>query len=259
MFFVGSWAFGYVIRFNAGGSLTQIFWRIVEATAVKTDSVAPSAVASAPASPSAPIPVPAQAAGAPTQKVDFISPQLAAALAHPTRVGVMSVLVEGPASPRQMAEAIDEPLNNVTYHVKQLCDLDCIELDRVERRGGGRVLERFYRASQRAYFDDDAWEVLDNGERLNVLWSILRLMSKDISSAMTAGTFFGEDYDIHATRSPMTVDKEGWKEVAELINETTKALFEIERKVEKRHGEGGEEPGIHTKVQILQFRSPSPR
>jgi DNA-binding transcriptional ArsR family regulator len=216
----------------------------VEATAVKTVRVAPSS-----ARPATPAP----------SRVDFISPQLAAALSHPTRVGVMSVLVEGPASPREMAEAIDEPLNNVTYHVKQLRDLGCIELDRVERRAGGRVLERFYRASQRAYFDDDAWEVLDDKERLGVLWSIVRLMSKDITTAMTAGTFFGEDYDIHLTRSPMTVDQEGWEEIAALLNRSTKELFEIDRRVEARHTEGGDEPEIHAKVQMLQFRSPGPR
>jgi DNA-binding transcriptional ArsR family regulator len=223
----------------------------VEATAIKTDSVAPSPAAS----PSPPTTVPVQS----PDKVDFVSPQLAAALAHPTRVGVMSVLVEGPASPRQMAKAIDEPLNNVTYHVKQLRDLGCIELDRVERRAGGRVLERFYRASQRAYFDDDAWAVLDEGQRLGVLWSIVQLMSKDITNAMTAGTFFGEDYDIHATRSPMTVDQEGWGEIAALLNRTTKDLFEVERRVEERRVESGEEPGVYAKVQMLQFRSPTPR
>ena len=191
--------------------------------------------------------------------VDFVSPQLAAALSHPTRVGVMSVLVEGPASPRQMAEAIDEPLNNVTYHVKQLRDLGCIELDRVERRAGGRVLERFYRASQRAYFDEDAWDVLNAHERLGVIWSIVRMMSKDISTALTSGSFFGDDFDVNASRSPMTVDKEGWNEITELVNGATKELFEIERRVEERHAESGTEPDIHTKVQILHFRSPTPR
>jgi DNA-binding transcriptional ArsR family regulator len=223
----------------------------VEATAVKTDSVAPSPAASPPP----PTPVPVQSTG----KVDFVSPHLAAALAHPTRVGVMSVLVEGPASPRQMAEAIDEPLNNVTYHVKQLRDLGCIELDRVERRAGGRVLERFYRASQRAYFDDDAWAVLSDNERLGVLWSIVRLMSKDITNALTAGTFFGEDYDVHATRSPMTVDHEGWGEISELLNRTTKDLFAIEHRVEERRVESGERPDVHAKVEMLQFRSPTSR
>lgn len=227
----------------------------MEATAVKTDSDAPNPAARPPAR----IPDSAPSKATEMPKVDFVSPQLAAALAHPTRVGVMSVLIEGPASPRQMAEAIDEPLNNVTYHVKQLRDLGCIELDRVERRAGGRVLERFYRATQRAYFDDDAWEVLNEQERLGVLWSIVRMMSKDITDAMTAGTFFGEDYDIHLTRSPMTVDEEGWEEVAALLNRSTKELFEITERVEERHAEGGPEPTIYTKVQMLQFRSPSPR
>jgi hypothetical protein len=76
---------------------------------------------------------------------------------------------------------------------------------------------------------------------------------------MTTGTFFADGYDIHATRSPMTVDPEGWEEIAALMNRSTKELFEIERRVEERHAEGGAEPAIHTKVQMLQFRSPSPR
>jgi DNA-binding transcriptional ArsR family regulator len=226
----------------------------VEAAAVKTDSAAPKAGAVPPAA----APNPASQAPETSPNVDFISPQLAAALSHPTRVCVMGVLIEGPASPRQLAEAIDEPLNNITYHVKQLRDLGCIELDRVERRAGGRVLERFYRASRRAYFDEDAWAVLDEHERLGVIWAILRLISRDITTAMTAGTFFGEDYDVHTMRSPMTVDREGWEEITELLNESTKGLFEIEKRVEKRQAESGTEPDIHAKVQMMQFQSPRP-
>ena len=209
----------------------------MEATAVKAEAAAPQ--------------------GAATAKVELVSPQLAAALAHPTRVSVMSILVEGPASPRQLAEEIGEPLNNVTYHIKQLRDLGCIELDRVEQRGGGRVLERFYRATQRAYFDDDAWEVLGDRERLGVIWSVVRMIAKDITTAMASGTFF-EDYDTHISRSPMSVDKEGWGEIAELLNRTTKELFEIEERVEERCADGGE-ADIHAKVEMLQFRSPAPR
>jgi DNA-binding transcriptional ArsR family regulator len=255
MFIDGVCAFGTGIRFNADGSLTQIFWRIVEATAIKTDPVAPKSASSRPG----PMAEPAQSTAQRASKVDFVSPQLAAALAHPTRVSVMGALIEGPASPRQLAEAIDEPLNNVTYHVKQLRDLGCIELDRVERRAGGRVFERFYRTTQRAYFDDDSWEVLNDNERLAVLWSIVRMMSKDITDAMTAGTFFGQNYDIHLTRSPMTVDEEGWEEIADLLNRSTKELFEIAERVEARHAEGGTRPSIHAKVQMMQFRSPTSR
>jgi DNA-binding transcriptional ArsR family regulator len=191
-----------------------------------------------------------------TPGVDFVNPQLAAALAHPTRVGIMSILVEGPASPKQLAEAIDEPLNNVTYHVKQLRELACIELDHTERRAGGRVIERFYRATQRAYFDEQAWELLSDSERLGLVWSILRLMSKDISTAMTSGTFF-DDYATNLTRSPMTVDAEGWDEITELVGQATDDLFTIEERVRQRSEERGEKAEIQAKVHMLHFRSPA--
>jgi DNA-binding transcriptional ArsR family regulator len=193
-----------------------------------------------------------------TPGVDFVSPQLAAALAHPTRVGIMSILVEGPASSKQLAEAIDEPLNNVTYHVKQLRDLACIELDHTERRAGGRVIERFYRATQRAYFDEEAWEMLSASERLGLAWSILRLISKDISTAMTSGTFF-DGYDANLTRSPMTVDAEGWQEITSLIGKATEDLFAIEDRVVGRCEDRGVKADIYAKVQMLHFRSPAPR
>lgn len=190
-------------------------------------------------------------------KADFVSPQLAAALSHPTRVGVMSVLVEGPASPRQLAAEIGEPLNNVTYHVNQLRELGCIELDRTERRAGGRVLERFYRACQRAYFDEAAWEVLDEGERLGLIWSVIRLISKDITTAMCSGSFF-DGYDANITRSPMKVDDAGWDEITDLLTRATKELFEIEERVAERCVDGAD-ASINTKVEMLHFRSPQPR
>lgn len=189
-----------------------------------------------------------------TRRVDFISPQLAAAMSHPTRVAAMGVLTERDASPRELAEEIGEPLNNVTYHVNQLRELGCIELVRTERARGGRVLEHFYRTTQRPYFDEDAWEVLSAKERLGVIWSIAQMISKDITAAITSGTFFAED-DKHITRSPMKVDQAGWLEISELLNRTTKELIDIEGRVADRVADG-EPARIDAKVEILQFRSP---
>lgn len=190
-------------------------------------------------------------------RVDLVDPRLAAAMSHPTRIGVMSALIEGPASPRRLAAELGEPLSNVTYHVNQLRDLGCIELERTERRAGGRVLERFYRASHRLYFDDAAWEALSDKQRLGVVWSTIGMISKDISTAIAAGTFFG-DHCIQLCRSPMTLDEEGWGEVVDLLSRTTEELFEIEQRVEGRGAEGGPKPSIQTKVELMQFRSPPP-
>lgn len=188
------------------------------------------------------------------QRVDFVSPQLAAAMSHPTRVYAMGILTERDASPRELAEGIGEPLNNVTYHVNQLRELGCIELVRTERARGGRVLEHFYRTTQRPYFDEDAWAVLSGKERRGVIWSIAQMISKDITAAIASGTFFAED-DKHISRSPISVDEEGWREISELLNRTTKELIGIEERVAERTGDG-ESARVDAKVEILQFRSP---
>jgi DNA-binding transcriptional ArsR family regulator len=186
---------------------------------------------------------------------EFVSPRLAAAMSHPTRVHTMCVLLERTASPREVAEEIGERLNNVTYHVKQLRKLGCIELVRTERVRGGRVLEHFYRATQRLYFDEDAWQALNEKERLDLVGVSLRIISQDITAAMAAGTFFGED-NAHLCRTPMVVDADGWREISELLERATEDLFKIEARVAERTAADGTPADIHTRVQMLQFRSP---
>jgi DNA-binding transcriptional ArsR family regulator len=185
---------------------------------------------------------------------DFVSPQLAAAMSHPTRVRVMSILTDRIASPRQMAAEMDEPLNNVTYHVNQLRDLGCIELARTAPVRGGRVVEHFYRPCRRSYFDAEAWDSLTEKERYGVIAAILKMVSKDIATAMAAGTFF-EHGDAHASRSVMHLDTDGWQEVVELTERTIEGLFEIEERVAER-GVDGEAPTINAKLDILQYRMP---
>lgn len=185
---------------------------------------------------------------------DFVSPQLAAAMSHPTRVHAMSILRERTASPRQVADAIGEPLNNVTYHLNQLRKLGCVELVRTERVRGGRVLERFYRATRRIYFDEAAWDLLTEKERLDLAAVTLRIISQDIATAMAAGTFFAPD-SAHLCRTPMTLDGDGWREVTGLLERATEELVEIEARVAERTIDGSP-ADIHTRVELMQFRAP---
>jgi DNA-binding transcriptional ArsR family regulator len=175
-------------------------------------------------------------------------------MSHPTRVHAMSILAVRVASPRELAEEMEEPLNNVTYHVNQLRELGCIELVRTEPRGGGRVLERFYRTTQKSYFDDDAWDALTEDERLGVSTAIVKMMAKDLAKAMESGSFFTDDRK-HLSRWPMHVDLAGWQEIAALLERTGQEIFEIEARVADRHAAGEATP-IHANVQLMQFRSP---
>ena len=81
-------------------------------------------------------------------------------------------MFERAASPKEIAAELREPVNNVTYHLNQLLELGCIELVTAEPVHGGRVIEHFYRATQRAYFDDDAWRQFGHKEKMDVTSSI---------------------------------------------------------------------------------------
>jgi DNA-binding transcriptional ArsR family regulator len=188
-----------------------------------------------------------------TRRAEIISPQLAAAMSHPTRVQAITILNERTASPREIAAEIDEPLNNVTYHVNQLRDLGCIELVRTESARGGRVLERFYRAAQRSYFDEESWDALSERERLGVSGTTMKIIAKDIAHSMASGAF-GSGDGAHIGRSVLQVDDEGWHEIIELIERSNREIIEIEERVTERASEETK-PSIDAKVVILQFRS----
>jgi DNA-binding transcriptional ArsR family regulator len=184
------------------------------------------------------------------------SPQLATAVAHPTRVRVLTVLNHRVASPKELAEEIGESLNNVAYHVEILKDLGCIELVKTEPSGGGRVIEHFYRATQRSYFDADAWEQLGDKERLAVSTTLMRLASEDINEAMAKGTFTDPD-DNHISRTPLVVDRPGWEEITSILDRALEELLTVPDAVLARTEGNDDTETMPVKVEIIQFRSPS--
>jgi DNA-binding transcriptional ArsR family regulator len=185
------------------------------------------------------------------------SPQLATALAHPVRAQALTILNDRIASPRELALEMDEPLNNVAYHVDVLVKLGCIELVRTEPRKGGRVVEHFYRATHKALLNDDEWNQLGDSEKAALCMSIMRLMSQDMTDAMLKGTFFDPD-DGHLSRTPLTVDGEGWEEIKSVLDTAMESLLEIRSNVLARGNLENGEPAMHAKVNIIHFRSPTP-
>jgi hypothetical protein len=189
----------------------------------------------------------------PKKPPTLTNPRLAAAMTHPTRLRAMTVLAERTATPREIADEIVEPVNNVAYHVKILATLGCVELVETRQARGGRVAEHVYRASQKAYFDDDAWAQLGDREKLNVVAVIMRQVTEDVAEAMVSGTFYEPD-DNHLSQTPMVLDHTGWRETIELLDETSDRLATIQERVDERSD--GTEETMRAKVAMLHFRSP---
>lgn len=185
--------------------------------------------------------------------LSLVNPRLASAMTHPTRLRALRVLTEREATPREIAEEIGEPLNNVAYHIKVLTRLGCIELVSVNQTQGGRVAEHVYRGTQRPYFDEGAWDQLDETEKLNVISAIMHHISEDVATSMVHGTFYEHD-DTHLSRTPMVVDDEGWKEVIEVLDGALEELMAIQGRINERRADPSETKLV--KVAIIHFESP---
>jgi DNA-binding transcriptional ArsR family regulator len=69
--------------------------------------------------------------------------QLGRALGHPLRVEILTaLLVKDEASPRELAEELEQPLGTVSYHVRYLVSLEMLELQRMVPRRG--AVQHFY-------------------------------------------------------------------------------------------------------------------
>ena len=70
------------------------------------------------------------------QLVDIDDQRVVKALAHPVRMQILAILDEGTATPKDLAAALDMPLENVSYHVRALKDLGFIKLERTRQVRG---------------------------------------------------------------------------------------------------------------------------
>jgi len=182
-----------------------------------------------------------------------ITQQLAKALAHPLRVRILNSLHEGISSPNQLSQELNEPLGNVSYHVKTLLEYDCVELVKTEPRRG--AVEHFYRATERSFFSEEDWRKIPASARKGISGVILEAIGADSTKALVSGTL-DQRPDSHITRSPMQLDDQGWKDVVALLNETLDKAEEIQAETANRVSKEGNET-FNARVALLGFEVPS--
>jgi DNA-binding transcriptional ArsR family regulator len=180
---------------------------------------------------------------------ETVDPKLVKALGHPLRQRVLIRLNEGVASPSELAEELGERLPNISYHFRILHELGAIELVGTTPRRG--ALEHHYRATMRPFFSDADWATLPPSARRVVVDGVLRQIFEDVGSAAAAGGF--DDDLIHVTRTPLTLDERGWRELAKLLEATLEKVQRIQARSSERRaaGNGG---AVGAEVAILSFR-----
>src|ERR1700712_5456470 len=176
------------------------------------------------------------------------------ALSHPLRMRILTRLNEGVASPNEMAKQFEESLPLVSYHVRILRELDCIELVRTTPRRG--AIEHHYRALTRPFLNDDDWARLPASARKAVSNTILSKALADVREAVVTGTF-DERTDRHLSYAPLMLDEQAWGELVGRLNELLEWAIEAQAASAGRlqDGEsGGAE--VRTRLTLLSYSAP---
>lgn len=167
------------------------------------------------------------------------------ALDHVLRQHILLATVQGEASPKELAEALDEGLSQVSYHVKVLrddCDGIIEETRTVPRRG---AVEHYYRANAKTLFPAKAWRKLKKGLRAVVGAGQASDLFNDLADALKAGKLQGP-HD-HITRAPLALDLEGKRNVMAIAQWATREVESEQQAAAKRmrkaNGDGGEAVG----------------
>lgn len=158
------------------------------------------------------------------------SPPLARALSHPTRRRILFILSDRVASPREIAEATGVPLGRLSHHVRSLAKSGLIELERTEQRRG--AIEHFYRARARPELEDEDWAAMSPSHRRELAEGLLLDLWVEALYAADTGAF--ESPRIHLSRTELTLDDDGQRDIATALRTLVDTVLRIQDESARR-------------------------
>jgi DNA-binding transcriptional ArsR family regulator len=177
-----------------------------------------------------------------------IDQRIMKALSHPLRVRMLTLLNQKVSSPSELAEELDEPLGNVSYHMRFLADLNMVKLVRTEPRRG--AVEHYYEALEPPLISDDDWAQLPAALRRSLSDSTLSQIARDLKGAAKTGGFDREN--IHVSRVALTLDEQGWDELSEMLSDVLERARRVQEQSNKRRKKS-DGVAIRTALVLMQF------
>jgi DNA-binding transcriptional ArsR family regulator len=173
-------------------------------------------------------------------------PQLIKALGHPMRTRILALLDNRIASPSELAEELGAPVQNVSYHVRELDKLGLIKLMRTTHRRG--ALEHHYTAVP--HVCDKAWSNLAPIVRQRLTAAGLAGTFHEVNEAAAHGGFTADD--AHLSRTQLVLDEQGRKALTKELEATIARVERIKEQARKRLGHDDDAERAMTLV-VLRF------
>lgn len=183
-----------------------------------------------------------------------VSRQLGDVVTHPLRYKCLILLTEKVASPAELARDLGVLVEDLSYHIRVLRNVNAIEL--VKSVPGPTSVQHFYRAAHRAELDEETSLRMSVEERVAAGRVTGQMIFADLASSMESGAF-GQRHDHHISRFPLTIDEEGWTEVREIQARALEETYEVARRIALRTAANPGAALIQARLATIFFEMPA--
>jgi AcrR family transcriptional regulator len=170
---------------------------------------------------------------------------------QPTKWTVLAVLALRPAGPAELSRDLDVPADVVNEYMDELVAEG--HITEADPDPSGTTSETRYRTLL-GVIELEEWASMEPAERTRISTEVLRLIEGDIDRALEEHTF-DRRADRHLTRISVTVDEEGWRELADLHRAMVIASHNVRLRSARRLKKSGRKGVAGSTVQML-FETP---
>jgi DNA-binding transcriptional ArsR family regulator len=171
------------------------------------------------------------------------------ALAHRIRIEILAALHEGPASSKELAEILHQPLSTIDHHVKALLKDASIEIAKVKKIGN--LVQHVYCMVRLPFYSDEDVAAMTRDERQALAGLILQAAMAEALASLWAGKLHS-DRRVMLAWNRINLDERGREDLADELAGSWKRVEEIEAESTNRQAETGEQGVTHV-VTLLGY------
>lgn len=169
------------------------------------------------------------------------------------RAQILILLNERVASRPEICKELGASFDAVRYEMEVLKKTKPPLIELVHEKPVRGTVEKFYRATTKAYLDPSEWPGVPDAVKAGMRGSLLGILVDDAVAAVKDGTFDSLE-DAHMSWTPMILDEQGWQEITAILFRAMQEAIKVkEDSAERLIGEDVE--GTSCTVSILGYPS----
>lgn len=132
------------------------------------------------------------------------------------RAQILILLNERVASRPEICKELGASFDAVRYEMEVLKKTKPPLIELVHEKPVRGTVEKFYRATTKAYLDPSEWPGVPDAVKAGMRGSLLGILVDDAVAAVKDGTFDSLE-DAHMSWTPMILDEQGWQEITAIL------------------------------------------